>query len=187
MILKLLCVLALIAVSANHARAAKGIDVSQFVSVSAAQCYKNNGYDFAIVRCYQSLGRPDPNCPHSVANLWAAGFAHVDLYMFPDPGAGNPEGQVQSLSSFVNQYGIKFGQVWMDIEGSQYWSSSQSSNVAFFNGLVSEASKIWGHSRVGVYTSKSQWEPIMGSSTAGSSYPLWCMSIISVYLRYFRF
>jgi hypothetical protein len=106
--------------------------------------------------------------------------------MFPDPHAGNPAGQVATLHNYVKQYDIKFGQVWMDIEGSQYWSSSQSSNVAFFNGLVSEASKIWGHSRVGVYTSKSQWEPIMGSSTAGSSYPLWCMFTFSMAAAWMR-
>jgi GH25 family lysozyme M1 (1,4-beta-N-acetylmuramidase) len=61
--------------------------------------------------------------------------------------------------------------VWLDIEGSQYWSNSQSDNRNFFNGLVSEL-KRQGQT-IGVYTSKSQWEPIMGNWDGGSHYPLW--------------
>ena len=58
------------------------------------------------------------------------------------------------------------------IEGTQYWSSSQSTNQAFFNGLVSEA-RAMGVT-LGVYTSASQWNPIMGSGfTGGAAYPLW--------------
>jgi len=29
-----------------------------------------------------STGRPDPNAPATVANAWAAGMAHVDVYIF---------------------------------------------------------------------------------------------------------
>lgn len=38
-----------------------GVDVSSRVSTSSWQCLKSNGYHFAIVRVYQSNGKPDPN------------------------------------------------------------------------------------------------------------------------------
>lgn len=61
----------------------------------------------------------------------------------------------------------------LDIEGgTTYWSSSVSSNQQFFEGLVSAANSL--KLNVGVYTSASQWKPIMGSTyTGGSRYPLW--------------
>jgi len=72
----------------------------------------------------------------------------------------------------LNNCGAKYGMVWLDIEGTQYWTTSTSTNQNFFQGLVSEL-KTLGKT-IGVYTSQSQWSPIMGSSyTGGSSYPLW--------------
>jgi hypothetical protein len=38
-----------------------GVDVSQRTYASNFQCMVNNGKTFAIVRIYQSSGRPDPN------------------------------------------------------------------------------------------------------------------------------
>ncbi len=37
-----------------------GLDLSQYFTVSAFQCLKEKGYDFAIVRAYQSTGKPQP-------------------------------------------------------------------------------------------------------------------------------
>eukprot|EP01138_Halocafeteria_seosinensis_P011080 gb/GECG01011316.1/.p1 GENE.gb/GECG01011316.1/~~gb/GECG01011316.1/.p1 ORF type:complete len:169 (+),score=7.92 gb/GECG01011316.1/:1-507(+) len=106
-------------------------------------------------------------------------FQHVDIYMFPAPKAGNPEGQVNSMLKNLADYGISnknsppktYGMVWLDIEGPQYWSGSVTDNRNFFNGLVSELEK---HGQViGVYTSESQWIPIMGDWSGGSRFPLW--------------
>lgn len=94
--------------------------------------------------------------------------------------------------------------VWLDIEGPQYWSRSQSANQNFFSGLVSELKARGQHIGVysrralscpppslhhepipadllnrtppphsGVYTSESQWSPIMGSWSGGAEFPLW--------------
>jgi len=35
-----------------------GVDVSSRVTTSAFQCLKRAGYEFAIIRCYESVGRP---------------------------------------------------------------------------------------------------------------------------------
>jgi hypothetical protein len=50
--------------------------------------------------------------------------------------------------------------LWFDIEGSQYWSSSQAQNQAFFNDMVA-AGRAAGIA-MGVYTSESQWTPVGG-------------------------
>lgn len=52
---------------------------------------------FAIIRCYESLGRVDPSCADSVAAAHAAGIESVHAYMFPCPKCGNPAGQVGSI------------------------------------------------------------------------------------------
>jgi len=148
-----------------------GVDVSSPISVSAFQCLKNNGYDFAIVRCWQSNGVPDPNCPSTVANAWAAGMAHVDVYMFPCFGCGNPSGQVADALQFIRSNGVRFGQFWFDIEGPQYWSGNQGANQNFMQAMINQANSEGVH--IGIYTSYSQWSPIMGGWTGGSPYSLW--------------
>lgn len=67
--------------------------------------------------------------------------------------------------------GAKVGMLWLDIEGTQYWGSSTSANVQFLSEMVNEG-KARGVS-LGIYSSKSQWTPIMGGSEAFKSLPLW--------------
>ena len=64
------------------------------------------------------------------------------------------------------------GRVWLDIEGSQYWSTSSSSNQAWYKQLVDSCKAV---ADCGVYTSSSQWTGIFGSSSFsyGSELPLW--------------
>src|SRR3989338_50428 len=154
--------------SGNH-----GTDVSQLISTSSWTCLKNQGYKFAVVRAFQSTGNPDANCPTSVANAHNAGISPVDVYMFPCPKcSASASSQVSSAISYLKDHSVKYSKFWLDIEGTQYWSSSTSTNPAFFNELVKQA-KSMGAS-VGVYTSSSQWGPIMGSSFhGGSDLPLW--------------
>jgi hypothetical protein len=61
--------------------------------------------------------------------------------------------------------------LWIDVEGSQYWGSSQSANVNFIVAMANEG--VARGISIGIYTSASQWSPICGSSTALSKYPLW--------------
>lgn len=76
--------------------------------------------------------------------------------MFPDPTKGDPSGQVSDMLSALG--GASYSRIWLDIEGPMYWSSSQSTNQAFFNGLVSAlgAADLPEGASVGVYTSESQ-------------------------------
>lgn len=43
----------------------------------------SNDWSFAIVRAGCSTCKPDPNGVHTVANAWAGGIQHVDIYLFP--------------------------------------------------------------------------------------------------------
>jgi len=67
---------------------------------------------------------------------------------------------------------VRFGKVWLDVElGSQYWLSDKSKNANFVEGL-----RVAGLARglsLGVYTSLSQYPPIVGTYTGSSSLPLW--------------
>jgi GH25 family lysozyme M1 (1,4-beta-N-acetylmuramidase) len=133
---------------------------------------KNAGYSFAVPRAYKSTGAPDAAAPGTVANAWAAGFEHVDVYLFPCK-AQAPAVAVDDCVSFLTSHSVKFGMLWFDIEGpvSQYWFPSAAQNIAWLQGAVAQAQK--RGLTVGIYTSKSQWEPIMGTTTAFSSLPLW--------------
>jgi len=149
-----------------------GVDVSTSVSQSQWSCLKGDNLTFAVIRAWHSTGTPDTNCPGTVAAAWAGGLTAVDVYMFPCPSCGNPAGQVSNCLAFLKQHNVKFGTFWFDIEGpGLYWGSDQGSNAQFFAALASEL-KNQGV-KGGVYTSKSQWVPIMGSYTGGSQYPLW--------------
>ena len=91
-------------------------------------------------------------------------------HSFPCPHCGDPEGQIKRAVAALRSAGATIGMLWLDIEGTQYWKD-QNYNRNFFAGLINgcHAAGV----TIGVYTSASQWNPIMGASTAGSSYPLW--------------
>ena len=93
-------ILAFIASRALVADSTDGVDVSTAVMPNSWSCMKKNGRTFAIIRCYQSNGRPDANCPHTIYNAWDGGMEYVDVYFFPDFHKGNPAGQVREMGAF---------------------------------------------------------------------------------------
>eukprot|EP01087_Luapelamoeba_hula_P006378 TRINITY_DN1645_c0_g1_i1.p1 TRINITY_DN1645_c0_g1~~TRINITY_DN1645_c0_g1_i1.p1 ORF type:complete len:218 (+),score=23.67 TRINITY_DN1645_c0_g1_i1:43-696(+) len=142
--------------------AKRGVDVSEATSESSFACLKKEGYDYAIVRAYQSFGRPDPAGPISVDAAWKAGMAHVDVYMFPCPKcASSAATQVKEAIEYLASHRVKYGTFWLDIEGPQYWSSNKDTNKKFIEELL-EAVKAHGQ-HASIYTSASQWIPIVGS------------------------
>jgi len=150
-----------------------GTDVSQLTSVDAFTCLKKNGYSFTIVRAYQNGGHTDPNAVQSIKNAWAGGQSHVDAYIFPCVAACantiSAGQQIQATHNFLS--GTKYGMLWLDIEGSQYWYSDTAKNVNFIQELVNESKAL--NITLGIYSSNSQWTPITGSSKAFSTLPIW--------------
>jgi len=147
------------------------VDVSSAISTSTWDCIHQNGYSFAVVRCYEQGGHPDPNCPSTIRNAWAAGLAHVDAYIFPCFPCGDPAGQISTMVNYLHNNNAKFGMIWLDIEGPQYWSSDPNTNIRFINAMISQARAVGV--KVGVYSSHSQWQPITGGWTGASSLPIW--------------
>jgi len=157
--------------SASWSGSGKGVDVSDLCPQSGFTCLKGQGYKYAVVRAWRSSGTWDPQCKQNIANAIAAGMDPVDVYMFPRPKGAS--GVSQATSLWNNLKSTQFsGTVWFDVEQeSPYWST-QSANQKFFNDVVTTLQGLGAN--VGIYTSKSQWTEIMGSSfSGGSKLPLW--------------
>ena len=113
-----LCVAALSVHARNYTL---GVDVALDYPQESWNCLHNeHNVQFAIIRCYRSLGKVDTTCPKSVARAWAAGFKHVDLYLFPCVKCGNATDQVATLKAYIEEENIQFGQLWLDVEGSLF-------------------------------------------------------------------
>jgi len=65
------------------------------------------------------------------------------------------------------------GRIWLDVEGSQYWLGSASSNQAWYKQLVDSCST-YGV-KCGLYSSQSQWVAIFGSASFSynTALPMW--------------
>jgi len=131
---------------------------------------KGEGYEFAVVRVYQSTGQVDPNGIAMIANAHAAGIEYVDGYIFPCPKCGNPAKQIQDTMTHLK--GSQMGMLWFDIEGREYWTTDKTTNRHFFEGMIN-ASRSLGI-KFGVYSSASQWGEIFGLDYhGGSALQLW--------------
>lgn len=153
-----------------------GVDVSASVSSSSWSCLKSSGFgSFAIPRGYQSVGKVDPNVCTNLNNAKSAGIPYRDVYLFPCPTcSSSASSQLSSLVSYLktNCASAWSGRVWLDVEGSQYWLGSYSSNQNWYKGLV-DACNAQGVN-CGVYTALSQWQAIFGSTSFayGSNFKL---------------
>ena len=125
-----------------------------------------------ICRC--SYGGFDSNVVGSIANMWSAGFAHVDSYMFPCAGQ-DATAQVNSFVSQLSSNGVQYGMIWFDIETNTSdgcgWSDP-ADNCNYMQALVNAANA--NGVNYGIYASAYMWGSIMGDGcTVGGSNPLW--------------
>ena len=163
--------------NASVAGAQYGLDFSSAASSSSASCFVSNGFTYVVPRGYRSSGAVDTAVCGSLNTAKAAGIATRDVYLFPQPTSTTKSAATQ-MSELLNYLKTNCGsawsgRVWLDIEGSQYWTTSTSSNKAFYQALVDSCSA--NGIRCGVYSSMSQWSSIFGSTSYsyGSSLPLW--------------
>jgi len=167
-----LSVILLACLAAFAHAAVTGADVSQAYGESALKCLKNAGVSWLIVRAFRSTGAIDTNAVNTIKAAHSAGISNVDVYMFPCPKCGDPAGQVQKAYDNLKEHGAKYTRFWFDIEGTQYWHSNHTQNQQFFEKMVTRGRTLGLN--MGVYTSASQWNPIMGSNYhGGKSFPLW--------------
>ena len=74
--------------------------------------------------------------------------------LFPCPTCGDAAKQVRDVVSYLHDHKTKYGMLWLDIEGPQYWHSNHDENRKFFEDMVKEAESLGVH--LGVYSSESQ-------------------------------
>lgn len=152
-----------------------GLDLYPATSVSTFQCMLNAGYTYVIPRGYRSSGQVDSNVCTNLKNAQSAGIQKRDVYIFPCPTCSSAQSQLQALVNYINSNckSAFNGRIWLDIEGSQYWLGSSSSNKSWYQNLV-DACKTLGVT-CGVYTNKTQWSDIFSSTSYsyGSDLPLW--------------
>ncbi|EFC38524.1 predicted protein [Naegleria gruberi] len=163
----------MMAFAASVANATLGLDLSYFqgdVSQSSWNCLKQSGREFAIIQAQLSTGRVNPYVANDINRAKAAGIKYVDIYIFPNINE-DAAAQVQNTVNFIKSNGATFGQIWLDIEGPQYWTNNCQTNVNFISRMVN-AGRATGYP-VHIYSSHSQWQPITCGSTAFSNLQLW--------------
>lgn len=153
-----------------------GVDVSTVISSSSASCLVSSGYGSSVVpRGYRSSGAVDTNVCTSLKAAYTAGVKVRDVYLFPCPTCSKSAAtQVSELVSYLNtncksQWS---GRIWLDIEGSSYWTGNTTNNRTWYQQLKDACVK---SATCGVYSSASQWSAIFGSLSYcyGNSLPLW--------------
>jgi hypothetical protein len=169
--------LALVAL-VTRSEAALGIDVSIFecpkLALSDWQCMANNGKSFAIIEVWNGGYQWDSSSADCVANAWAAGFAHVDVYAFlcPNCGGNNPcSSAMNQIVSNLRGQGINFGQLWIDVEQCDGCWNDADSNVAYIKDCVSTAQSLGV--TVGIYSSYYEWQQTVGGQGGFSDLQLW--------------
>lgn len=140
-----------------------------------AECMVSS-YSFIIPRGYHSYGEVDTSVCDTIDHASSAGFKVKDAYLFPCPTCSKSgKTQVNELVDYLNNECPNHwsGGLWLDIEGSEYWYSSTSSNKDFYESMVDQCKS--KAKKCGIYSSSSQWSAIFGSTSYsyGSNLPLW--------------
>ena len=113
----------------------KGFDISSPMSTTTATCMKNAGYTTIIPRAWHSSGTIDTGACTSLNSAKSAGILNRDVYMFPCPTcSASASSQLNSMVNYLkaNCPGSWSTFVWLDIEGSQYWTGNTTSNRAWY-------------------------------------------------------
>ena len=150
----------------------KGVDFSTSLSLSSAQCLHNDGYTTVIPRAWHSSGTVDTAACGSLNNAKSAGIPNRDVYFFPCPTcSASASTQLNSMVNYLkaNCASSWSTMIWLDIEGSQYWTGNYTNNKTWYESLVNACATLHsaGTARCGVYASTYQWSSIFGSSS-------WC-------------
>jgi hypothetical protein len=140
-----------------------GCDYSTLLSVDIHKCIAQYA-KFVVPRGFRSNGQVDSNVCANLNNAMAAGIAIRDVYFFPCPTcSSSAASQVSTMVNYIrsNCGSAWSGRMWLDIEGTEYWTNSYSTNQQWYKSLVDAT--VSQNIVTGVYTSKYQWGSIFGS------------------------
>eukprot|EP01027_Heterolobosea_sp_BB2_P020524 GEZU01029282.1.p1 GENE.GEZU01029282.1~~GEZU01029282.1.p1 ORF type:complete len:228 (-),score=70.04 GEZU01029282.1:131-814(-) len=175
-----LCAFALLVVLATffaQSEAAYGIDVSSAICQSLTaddwNCLAQQGNSFAIIQIWDGGYQINQNLANCVANAWNAGFAHVDIYGFfcPNCDGNDPQNAINQIKDYVNDNGVTFGQLWIDVEQCSGCWNDADSNCNYVGNIISTAQNEGFN--VGVYSSENAWSTTVGGCSAFTDLPLW--------------
>lgn len=181
------------------AQARTGVDLSVATTVDTWNCLKSeHNVDYAIIRVYRSLGEVDTNSANTIKNVASAGIKDIGAYMFPCmPTASynvghnitcpSVEKQIQSTLDFLKSNNVVIqrdaaqtadivavNRMWLDIEDevpSKYYDADPVKNQAFMQEYIDTLTNL--QIPIGIYTTKTYWQNIMGNIEGYSKYPLW--------------
>lgn len=143
-----------------------GFDLPGPIDAPTCSCLvQTAGMSFAIIRGWHSYGAFDSAVVSTMSNLWNAGVAHADVYMFPCSSTSAAL-QVDWLLGNLTANNVRYGMIWLDIEQNPStgcgWSSDFSANCQYMAAL-SERLNYHGVNW-GVYSTPWEWEQVMGGS-----------------------
>uniref|UniRef100_A0AC35GRK8 Lysozyme n=1 Tax=Panagrolaimus sp. PS1159 TaxID=55785 RepID=A0AC35GRK8_9BILA len=149
-----------------------GWDGIQAVDVNGFKCLSQNGYSFYIARVWRSIGSADPTGIQNIKNARQAGWKYVDGYIFPcfKKSCGSAKDQVKATLDRLSKDNAKIGMLWLDVEV-ENWPADKSANQAFILDMAKQAEEMG--TKVGIYTSKNNWDQIVGNWSGVSDKPLW--------------
>ena len=152
-----------------------GVDTSTWGApwpATSFACLRQAGHQFVVVEAFRRSSGVLADGLQTARNARTAGFKDVQLYHFPD----NLTDPITQVTDTIEAFGIAGNSstfLWLDVEGPQYWGRPCANNSAFLRSMVHAAHAQMGDRRVGIYSSKSQWEPITCGDTSFSDLPLW--------------
>jgi hypothetical protein len=157
-----------------------GVDISVLLTSDAATCLADAGITSVTPRGFRSSGVIDDNACKSLKHAKTANITYRDVYMFPCPTcSATPAEQLATMvDNLEANCPAKWTQgIWLDVEGAEYWTGSNTANRAWYEDLVDAcitASKTYGY-HCGVYASSAQWVSLFGSTDYcyGSGLKLW--------------
>jgi GH25 family lysozyme M1 (1,4-beta-N-acetylmuramidase) len=149
-----------------------GVDVSTAVTEAQFSCLmKTANVTFAVVRAWESLGDIDPNAVNTINAAIAAGYDHVDAYLFPCYSCSiAPELQVDK--TLANLTDTKFTSLWFDVETGG-GNGDPTANIQWLQRAVNRAVQRLGAERVGIYASDYEWNLVMGNYNGFPNLRLW--------------
>lgn len=184
-------------------QARTGVDLSVATTLSTWQCLVSQyKVDYSIIRVYRNIGQVDSNAPNTLKMAQQAGVKDLGGYLFPcmpsspysaskNVTCDSAKNQVLTTLKFLEQNNIfvkrtgaeivnlpkdvvLLNRLWLDIEDevpAKYYDSAPSANQAFIADMVDVMNKL--HVPVGIYSTKTYWNNIMGNIEGYSQYPLW--------------
>lgn len=191
-----------ITVTTTAIAARYGVDTSVLTTTDTWKCLMtDHNITYAKIRVYRSIGDVDTNCPSTLSSAYEAGIKDLDVYIFPCVSSSkystsngitceSPADQVRRSIQHLEDNGIQVYRkgdsrkyddslptvyrFWFDIEDEdppKYFDANPTVNQELLAELTAagEEEKI----QLGIYTTKTYWNNIMGNIEGYAIYPLW--------------